>query len=109
MTEVFRTPAGAVVQSDGENCFYLQFRGRQTRLEVCALVALKQRVDHLDLVEMLTDVRRADVEVISTCRPDELFVLTLHEIIALKELLAGTLVMLELNSILHRRLRCSLA
>ncbi|MGB3616867.1 MAG: hypothetical protein WBA12_02015 [Catalinimonas sp.] len=105
--EVYRTEAGAIYQCDRENCFYLEFQGQPRRLPVCALLSLKQQVDRIDLAAMIADPRRADVEVLCTCRRGTLLVVTLREIIVLKELLSGALVMLELNSILHRRLRHS--
>jgi hypothetical protein len=46
-----------------------------------------------------------DFEIITMCACEHCYVLTLPQVIALKELLAGAKVMLELNSILHDRLR----
>jgi hypothetical protein len=49
--------------------------------------------------------RAADVEIISLCACENCYVLTLPQVVAFKELLAGAKVMLDLNSIIHERLR----
>ncbi|WP_176956129.1 hypothetical protein [Catalinimonas alkaloidigena] len=45
--------------------------------------------------------------IVRTCQHRELFVLTIREVLELKEILSGALVMLELNSILHQKLQYS--
>lgn len=106
LQEVFRTEAGCVYQSDLENCLYVEFAGRTVKYKVKCFFRLKAAVDRVDLAQMASRTDRAsDVEIISLCACENCYVLTLPQIIAFKELLAGARVMLELNSILHERLR----
>ena len=110
MVEIFRTSSGSLHQCDQDNCFYLHFQDRQTSFRVCGLLAFKKKIDQVDLVALLLDERnRSGLEIVRTCQNQAIFVLTIREILELKELLAGTLVMLELNSILHQKLQYSLS
>lgn len=106
LEEVFRTETGCIYQSDAENCYYVAFAGKTVKFKVKCLFRLKSLLDKIDLARMASDVRRAaDVEIISLCACEHCYVLTLPQIIAFRELLDGTKVMLELNSIIHERLR----
>ncbi len=105
LEEVFRTEKGCVYQSDAENCLYVDFGGRAIKYRIACFFRLKAAVDKINLPDMATNPERSsDVEIISLCACDHCYVLTLSEIAALKELLVGARVMLELNSILKERL-----
>ncbi len=105
LQEVFRTEAGCVYQSDLEHCLYVEFANRTVKYKLKCFFRLKAAIDRVDLVRMASDASRAaDVEIISLCACENCYVLTLAQVVAFKELLAGAKVMLELNSILHERL-----
>lgn len=102
---VYRTPNGAVYQSDQDRCFWVEFNGELTSYKVPCLYKFKKAVDAIDLDAMATNPGAAyDYDVIAPCNCERCYVLTLTEIAELKDLLKGTKVMLELNSILHERL-----
>jgi hypothetical protein len=106
LEEVFRTENGCIYQSDAENCYYVAFADKTVKFKLKCLFRLKAILDKIDLARMASDVRRAaDVEIISLCACEHCYVLTLPQIIAFRELLDGAKVMLELNSIIHERLR----
>ncbi len=106
LQEVFRTQAGCVYQSDLEHCLYVEFADRTVKYKVKCFFRLKAAIDAVDLVRMASDASRAaDVEIISLCACENCYVLTLPQVVAFKELLAGAKVMLDLNSIIHERLR----
>lgn len=110
MTQLFSTEHSATYQSDQDRCFYVHLQGRQIAFSACALIAFKKKVDAIDLVDLLTrDSDYSDISLISTCNREAIFLLSIPEVIELKELLSGTLVMLELNSILHRQLNCGIS
>ncbi|WKN44135.1 hypothetical protein [Tunicatimonas pelagia] len=110
MIQLFATDYGCTFQSDQDRCFYLHFQGREMAMSVCSLIAFKKKVDSIDLVKLLTDESDySDVALLSTCQREAIFLLSIREIIDLKELLSGTLVMLELNSILHQQLNCGIS
>jgi hypothetical protein len=106
--EVFRTEAGCVYQSDLEHCLYVEFAHRTVKYKLKCFFRLKAAIDRVDLARMASDASRAsDVEIINLCACENCYVLTLAQVVAFKELLAGAKVMLELNSILHERLHRS--
>lgn len=100
--EVFATQCGAIFQSDSENCWYVDFAGKLARFDYRNLLKLKKAVYQIDIEEkLLSSDKTADVEIIFICACDHSYVLSLLELIKLKELLQGTFVMLELNHIIH--------
>ncbi|MEO9804194.1 MAG: hypothetical protein ABJF04_13140 [Reichenbachiella sp.] len=102
---IYHTTHGKVVQNDKDNCFYLQYKGNEYRMAVCALIAFKSKLDQLNIEEMLlSDTSLNSIEIIPLCNKERLLVLTLDEIIEMKDLIPGTLVMLELNSIVQQRI-----
>ena len=104
-TDVFSTKQGAVYQSDVERCWYIDFAGKVARFDYRCLLKLRKAVYHIDIEQtFLNNAKSPDVEIIFICACDHCYVLSLLQIIALKELLEGAFVMLELNHILHDRL-----
>jgi hypothetical protein len=104
-TEVFKTNEGAIYQCDTERCWYVDFAGKLARFDYRCLLKLRKAVYHIDIEQLLLDNTKApDVEIIFICACDHCYVLTLLQIIALKEIIEGTFVMLELNHIIHDRL-----
>ncbi|MEJ2883048.1 hypothetical protein [Pedobacter sp. GR22-6] len=104
--EVFSTINGAIYQSDSENCWYVDFAGKLARFDYRNLLKLKKAVYKIDIEVLLLDsTKTPDLEILFICACDHCYVLSLIQIIALKELLQGTFVMLELNHIIYDRLK----
>jgi len=104
-SEVFSTAKGAIYQSDDENCWYIDFAGKLARFDYRNLLKLKKAVYQIDIENLLLSSDKApDLEIIFICACDHCYVLSLLQIIALKELLQGSFVMLELNHIIYDRL-----
>lgn len=105
LTEVFKTKAGGIYQCDSENCWYVDFAGKLNRFDYRCLLKLKKAVYHIDVEAiLLKSGKSADIEIVFICACDHSYVLSVMEIIALKELLQGTFTMLELNHIIYDRL-----
>lgn len=105
LAEVFSTSKGAIYQSDSEHCWYVDFAGKVARFDYRNILKLKNIIYNVDIEGILLDSSKsADVEIVFICACDHCYVLNLLEIIAFKELLEGTFVMLSLNQILHDRL-----
>lgn len=103
--EIYHTTNGKVLQNDKDNRFYLDFKGKEYRLAVCSLIAFKAKLDQMNIEEMLlSDASINSLEIVPLCNKEHLLVLTLDEIIEMKDLISGTLVMLELNSIVTQRI-----
>jgi len=104
LNDVFSTKAGTIYQHDAERCWYVDFAGKVARFDYRCLLKLRKAVYHVDIErKLLSSEKSPDVEIIFICACDHCYILTLAQIIALKELLEGTFVMLELNHILHDR------
>lgn len=104
-TEVFKTINGAIYQNDAERCWYVDFAGKLAKFDYRCLLKLRKAVYHIDIEQRLLDSTLSpNLEIIFICACDHCYVLTLLQIIALKEILEGTFVMFELNHILHNTL-----
>lgn len=104
LLEVFQTKNGSVFQSDVENCWYVDFAGRNNRFDYRSMMKLRKAIYGIDIESLLLNSDKApDLEIVFICACDHCYVLTLMEIIAFKELIEGTFVMLELNRIIHDR------
>ncbi|MBC7565723.1 MAG: hypothetical protein H7223_02025 [Pedobacter sp.] len=103
--EVFSTEKGAIYQSDEEVCWYVDFAGKLAKFDYRNLLKLQKAVYKIDIENLLLSSDKSpDLEIIFICACDHCYVLSLIEIISLKELLQGAFVMLELNHIIFDRL-----
>ena len=106
---IYESVNGNIQQSDNENCFFLDFKSEVYKLKVCSFIALKSKLDKINIEEILLSASdSSDIEIISLCNNDRILVLTIEEVIELRELLAGAMVMIELNSIVHQRIHRAL-
>ncbi|MCD0488257.1 hypothetical protein LPB86_08455 [Pedobacter sp. MC2016-14] len=100
--EVFSTEKGAIYQCDRENCWFIDFAGKIARFDYRNILKLKQAIYKIDIEDILLNgVQEPDVEIIFICACDDCYVLSLVQVIELKQLLQGTFVMLELNHIIQ--------
>jgi hypothetical protein len=103
--DIFSTKYGAIYQSDAERCWYVNFAGKVAKFDYRCLLKLKKAVYNVDIeAKLLQSSKDPDVEILFICACDHCYILSLLQIIALKELLEGTFVMLQLNHILQDRL-----
>ncbi|HLT86652.1 MAG TPA: DUF6686 family protein [Sphingobacterium sp.] len=110
--EVFKTTHGAVYQCSRKNCYWLEFQQTTTAFKISDFFLFKKRIDALDITRMLADTSRAaDFEIIMPHRTERCFILSVQDILNLKEILAGAKFMIELNSEVKKILRkdCVLA
>lgn len=102
--EVFQTSNGSVFQSDKENCWYIDFAGKLARFDYRSMMKLRKAVYAIDIEKILLNSEKtADLEIVFICACDHCYVLNTLQILAIRELIEGTFVMLELNRILHDR------
>jgi|GEM_PF-105313 len=101
LEEVFRNDDGAVYQCSAKNCYCLEFKGEATDFKVADFLNFKKQVDRLDVSALLTNSSRsADFTILMPFRCNRCFVLTVLEVVQLKELLDAARYMIELNSLL---------
>jgi len=104
-TEVFATKHGAVYQDDASRRWQVDFAGKSASFDYRNLLKLRKGIYNIDVEDrLLNDAQSPDVEIIFICASEHCYVLRLVQVIALKELLEGAFVMLELNQIIHNRL-----
>ena len=102
LVEIYANEAGAVFQCDRRNRLMLYFAGQLNVLKVDTFLRLKQVVDGIDLEQMAANPSRSsDYEIVSICGCERCYILSLTELHALRDLLAGAKFGLELNRLLH--------
>ncbi|MDM1049517.1 hypothetical protein HX018_14855 [Sphingobacterium hotanense] len=100
--EVFVSDDAAVYQCSRQNCYWLEFQGATTAFNVRDFFAFKKKIDSIDLEAMLTDSsRNGDFEIIMPFRTERCFILSIEEILQLREVLSGAKFMIELNGVIH--------
>lgn|SRR5690606_5784861 len=100
--EVYGTAYGSVTQCNQRNCYLLEFGGERTRFKVGDFLSFKKKIDRIDLEAMLTDPSPgADYAVVMAVGTGRCFLLSVTEVIALRELLNGAKFMIELNCLIR--------
>lgn len=102
--ELYRTKDASVAQCDSSESFFLTFDEQVIEFKLCDLIAFRNKVKQIDVVELL-DCNSPDVEIIHLPHCDRFLVLSIHEILQFRELLNGTFDILALNSAIRRILR----
>ncbi len=105
--EVFKSDCGAVYQCSRQNCYWLEFQNTTTSFKVGDFIRFKKRIDTIDIEKMLCDSSRSsDFEIIMPFRTERCFILSVEDILNLRDILAGAKFVLELkgeiNAIMQR-------
>ncbi len=96
--EVFKTDCGAVYQDSRKNRYWLEFQQTTTSFTVVDFFNFKKRIDAIDIKSMLTDSSRSsDFEIIMPFRTERCFILSVEDILNLREILSGAKFVIELN------------
>jgi len=107
--ELFRTDKGTVYQCDATQRLILEFWDTHTALSTRDFAQFRRMVNTIDVQQMALSTGSAyDVAILTPPRSERCYVLTLCEVVHLRELLNGAQLMLDLNSML-RECGCSLA
>lgn len=104
--EVFMTTQGAVYQCSRKNNYWLDFQDKTTSFSVSDFFCFKRKVDAIDVDAMLHDASRtSDFEIIMPFRTERCFILSVQDVLDLREILNGAKFMIELNSVVRSCLR----
>lgn len=104
--EVFKTDRGAVYQCSRKNCYWLEFQESTTAFRISDFFSFKKRIESIDVALMLADAsRKSDFELVMPYRTDRCFMLSVQDILDLREILTGAKFMIELNSEVKKILR----
>ncbi len=104
---VFATSNIRIYQNDTRASFIMQLPDEEVEFKLCALLAFRKKIQSIDLTEIFMPAH-SGVEIITMPQIDRIFVFDLREILELRDLFAGAMTMLELNSMIHQRLVRSL-
>ena len=98
---VFETSVNSVTQCDRSEKFVLHFLAQPIELKLCELIALKRKIENIDLATLVSS-QGPDIEVLYLSNQHPLLLLSIYEVLELRDLLTGTFTMLELNSLIHK-------
>ena len=98
---VFETQGTSVSQCDRSEKFFLHFLAQPIELKLCELIGLKRKIEKIDLTALVSS-QGPDIEVLYLSHQHPILVLSIYEILELRDVLSGTFTMLELNSLIHR-------
>ncbi len=87
-------------QCDSSRAFHIDFKHKLVQLSFCQLLAFREQVKHIDLDAHFSGRNKHGIEILVLCNRSHIFIFNTSECIALKDLMAGTFAMLELNSLL---------
>ena len=106
--EVFMTSNGAVYQCSRKNCYWLEFHNTTTSFTVSDFLKFKKCIDQINVQAMLENPSRSnDFAIVMSFRTERCFLLTVEDILALREILSGAKFVMELNSVVNSCLRYS--
>lgn len=104
---VFATSNIGIYQNDSRASFILQLPTEEVEFKLCAMLSFRKKIQSIDLAEMFMP-SHPGVEIISMPQIERIFVFDVREILELRDLFAGAMTMLELNSMIHQKLVRSL-
>lgn len=104
LEHIYSTNSCASYQCDSSNAMYLDIYGERFQLNICTLFSFRKKLFDINLEYLLLDSESAPIEILNLHCVDKLFVLSIDEIIELRDLMDGTFAMLQLNSIIHQNI-----
>ncbi|WP_118194122.1 DUF6686 family protein [Albibacterium indicum] len=109
LEELYKSDIGEFCQCSRKNCYRLTFRGERFDLTVSDFLSFKKEIDAIDIVAILTDSScKSDTIIVNSYRTKRFLILSILEVIQLKELLRAAKFMVQLNSMIHECLKCPL-
>lgn len=108
--ELYSTLNGSLCQDNHRGLLVLEWYGRRSLLKLPCFFSLRKLVNGIDIKQMLSNpASSCDVEILNPCGCDRCFVLSIPDVLEFQDLINGAKAMMELNSILHERLRRSVS
>lgn len=100
--ELYRTSKGVTYQCDLTNRIVLNFADQVMAFRMADFVLFRRKAERVNLHEMIFNLDdEYDYEVLEAPKSNQKLVLTLCDLVQLRDLLAGTQFTLNLNSMLH--------
>lgn len=100
MNLLYKTYYFTSYQCDHSRSFCIDFGHKKVSLSFCQLLALRQKVQAIDISSHFDkDQNYSGIEIITLCNREHLFVFDTLQVMDLKQLLKATFGILELNSL----------
>ncbi|NKI31577.1 hypothetical protein [Croceivirga thetidis] len=88
----------ALREATEERCFYLDFQEKRVRLSFCQLLALRQKLNTIELDSLFYDESNPhDFKILTVCNHQHLFLVSTAELVDLKQLLQNAFISMGLS------------
>jgi len=102
LIEVFNTVHGAVYQCNLKNAFCLEFGNSRSFFKIHDFLNFIKKINSIDVEDMARNTaRNADIAIVMPHYTERCFVLTITDILNLRDILNGAKFTLQLNSMLR--------
>ncbi len=89
----------SIHQSNQDRCYYVNLGQKVLRLSFCQLLAMRQKVNALELDTLFdADLNKHGFEILTLCNNQHLFILNIYEILDLKSLMQNTFAAMGLSA-----------
>ena len=99
MNLLYQSTNFAAYQCDKRRCFFLFHGSKEIQLSCCQFIALRQKVNGVDLSAHFDGRNPSGIEILSVCNRAHLIILDTHQVLELKNLLRASFGFMELNSL----------
>ncbi len=100
MNLLYKSYYFASYQCDQSRSFCIDFGHKQVKLSFCQLLAIRQKVQAIDVSSHFDkDLNYSGIEILTLCNREHLFVFDTLQIIDLQRLIRATFGVLEINSL----------
>lgn len=99
MNLLYQSDNFASYQCDRQRCFFLVHGDQEIRLSCCQLLALRQKVNAIDIETHFNGRNPSGIEILSLCNRAHLLVLNTLQLLELKDLIRASFGLLEINSL----------
>lgn len=91
MTLLHQSAYFAIYQCERKRCFQFAYSSKRVALTCCQLLALRNRIENMDLEAHFDDQRNPHgLEILTFCNRQHLLLLNTYEVIDLKHLMKAT-------------------
>ena len=101
--ELFRHKSLVMDQCDATELFTMNFGSEMIQFKLCDLISFRKKIFSIELAHLF-DANFADLEIIYLAHIDRHILLSLEDVLDIRELLSGTFAVMQINSQVHRRL-----
>lgn len=99
MNLLYQSTNFVAYQCDKRRCFFLIHESKEIQLSCCQFIALRQKVNGVDLSAHFDGRNPSGIEILSVCNRAHLIILDTHQVLELKNLLRASFGFMELNSL----------